>query len=431
MYIKELKLKDTIESLKRNEFSEEQLISKIIDRINESEDYVKALMPEKNRKKRLLSDLKQIKENKKDNENLPLFGIPVGIKDIIRVDGFETSGGSKLPTDALKGNEANIVKRFKNAGALILGKTVTTEFAYFEPGPTRNPHNINHTPGGSSSGSAAAVASGITPLAIGTQTIGSIIRPAAYCGIVGYKPSFDRIDKSGVIPFSLSADHLGTFTQDIEGVEIVAPILIDDWNEGLIETNNKPKIGVVKGNYFEQVNDEMKEFFNLKVEELKKEGYEVVETDLFGDIEKINKIHGKMTSAEFAETHEVWFNDFEDLYSQKSKELILNGKKVTIGELSDARLGRKILRNKIEIEKANLGIDIWLSPSTTETAPEGMATGSPLMNLPWTYAGLPVITIPAGKSKNNMPVGLQFSGSFWNDEQLLGFVKNISNNVKF
>ena len=427
MYISELKLKKTVDALKNNELTPEQLIKIICKKIDTNEKFVKSLMPENKRCERLLYEAKQLQNKYPDTENRPtLYGIPVGLKDIINVNNFETTGGSKLPSEVLKGEEAIIVKKFKDAGAIILGKTVTTEFAYFEPGATRNPHNINHTPGGSSSGSAAAVACGICPLAIGTQTIGSIIRPAAFCGIVGYKPSFDRIDKSGIIPFSLSADHVGTFTQDIEGIEIVAPVLIDDWNSNLTNENRKPKIGVVKGKYFEQANEEVRIFFDKKVEEFKNKGYIIVEIDLFGDIKAINEIHGKMTSAEFAETHEKWFDEYEDLYRSKSKELILKGKKVTIGELSEARIGREKFRKTIENQKNELGIDIWLSPPTTEPAPEGMATGSPLMNLPWTYSGLPVITIPVGKSKNNMPLGLQFSGSFWQDEQLLAFVKKIS-----
>ncbi len=139
----------------------------------------------------------------------PLFGIPIGIKDIFHVNGFSTHAGSRLPPKQLMGEEAKCVSDLKKAGALILGKTVTTEFAYFEPGPTMNPHNPNHTPGGSSSGSAAAVAAGLCPLALGSQTIGSIIRPASFCGVVGYKPSYDRISRDGVIPVSPSLDHIG------------------------------------------------------------------------------------------------------------------------------------------------------------------------------------------------------------------------------
>src|SRR5690606_13419755 len=132
----------------------------------------------------------------------PLYGALVGVKDVFHVDGFVTRAGSKLPPELFAGPEAVCVKRLREAGALIAGKTVTTEFAFFEPGPTRNPHNVAHTPGGSSSGSAAAVAAGMCNLALGTQTIGSVIRPAAYCGIIGFKPSLNRIPTEGLVYFS-------------------------------------------------------------------------------------------------------------------------------------------------------------------------------------------------------------------------------------
>src|SRR5512138_1003056 len=156
----------------------------------------------------------------------PLFGRLVGVKDIFRVDGFATRAGSHLPADEFQGAEAESVTRLKNAGILILGKTVTTEFAYFTPGPTRNPHNLNHTPGGSSSGSAAAVAAGLCDLALGTQTIGSIIRPAAFCGVIGFKPTYDRISRAGVIPLSPSLDHVGFFASDLEIANAAAQALV-------------------------------------------------------------------------------------------------------------------------------------------------------------------------------------------------------------
>jgi len=153
----------------------------------------------------------------------------VGIKDIFHVDGFVTRAGTRVPPERFAGPEAASVALLREAGALIAGKTVTTEFAYFEPGPTRNPHNPAHTPGGSSSGSAAAVAAGLCQLALGTQTIGSVIRPAAFCGVVGFKPSFGRIPTSGLVYFSRTIDHVGLFTQDLDGMELAASVLCRDW----------------------------------------------------------------------------------------------------------------------------------------------------------------------------------------------------------
>ena len=158
--------------------------------------------------------------------------MPVGVKDIFHAAGFETRAGSQLPPELLTGPEADAVGRLRAAGCLILGKTVTTEFAYYEPEPTRNPHNLAHTPGGSSSGSAAAVAAGLAPLALGTQTIGSVIRPAAFCGIVGFKPSYGRISPEGLIFFSPSLDHVGLFTQDVAGMSLAAAVLCENLGAG-------------------------------------------------------------------------------------------------------------------------------------------------------------------------------------------------------
>ena len=401
-------------------------IMHFFDIIKQKETFVKAFLPETLNKERVLNEIEETKKRFPNSEKPPLFCVPVGIKDIVNIDGFETKCGSNLPAELFESIEASFVTKLKEAGAVIMGKTVTTEFAYFEPGPTRNPHNYNHTPGGSSSGSAAAVASGMVPLAFGTQTIGSIIRPAAFCGIVGFKPSFDRISKDGVVPFSVSADHIGIFSQTIEMSDLAASVLCDNWKQNINFKKDKLTIGAVIGSYINQADAEMIEFYKAKIEEYRRQGHKIIEIDLFGDIEKINEVHKKMNAAEFAEVHEEWFENHEDLYRPKTKELILDGKKITIGELSEARLGRMKLREKIEQLKTENNIDIWISPATVGEAPEGMATGSPLMNLPCTYAGLPVITIPSGKSKNNLPLALQYAGSFYRDEELLKIVEIIS-----
>src|SRR5439155_19212153 len=166
-------------------------------------------------------------------------------KDIMRVDGLPTTGGSRLPPEALAGPESACVTGLRQAGALILGKTVSTEFAYFGPGPTRNPHNPAHTPGGSSSGSAAGVAAGLCPLALGTQTVGSIIRPAAFCGVVGFKPSHNRISTAGVIPLSVSVDHIGIFAANVAGIALTASVLAQDWRAE--RSARQPVLGVPEG----------------------------------------------------------------------------------------------------------------------------------------------------------------------------------------
>ena len=178
-------------------------IDAICDQIDAVEPQVQALLPEEGRRARLHRDADALlARHPQPAQRPPLFGALVGVKDIIHVDGYVTRAGAAVPPELFAGEEAAVVGLLRAAGALILGKTVTTEFAYFEPGPTHNPHNLAHTPGGSSSGSAAAVAAGFCELALGTQTIGSVIRPAAFCGIAGYKPTLGRIPTAGLVYFS-------------------------------------------------------------------------------------------------------------------------------------------------------------------------------------------------------------------------------------
>ncbi len=193
---------NTLNAMRNNEIDLIEYINKLESSFHKIEDLVLAFVPEEGRFVRLHREARELVEKYPHPEDRPdLFGLLVGVKDIFHVDGFPTRGGSNVPAKILQGNEARCVTQLKEAGALVMGKTVTTEFAYFAPGATRNPHNLKHTPGGSSSGSAAAVAANLVPMAFGTQTIGSITRPASYCGVIGFKPSYERISRAGVIRF--------------------------------------------------------------------------------------------------------------------------------------------------------------------------------------------------------------------------------------
>ena len=192
----------------------DEYIGETCARIEQLEPRIRALLPEPGRRERLIAEAKALRERfPEPDRRPPLFGILVGVKDIINANGFPTRAGSTLPPEVFAGPEATCVRRLRAAGALVLGKTVTTEFAYLDPGPTANPSDPARTPGGSSSGSAAAVAAGYAPLALGSQTVGSVIRPAAFCGVVGFKPSYDRIPTDGVLCFSRSVDCVGLFAQ--------------------------------------------------------------------------------------------------------------------------------------------------------------------------------------------------------------------------
>lgn len=408
-------------------------INQICDRIDALDTQIQALLPETDRRARILREAGGLKARFADPATRPpLYGIPIGIKDIFSVDGFPTRAGSQIPPELFIVPEATCVTTLRAAGALILGKTVTTEFAYFEPGPTRNPLNPAHTPGGSSSGSAAAVSGGFCPLALGTQTIGSVIRPAAFCGIIGFKPSLGRIPTSGVIPFSQSADHVGLFTQDVAGMILAASILCLDWNK---ESKNSksaalPVLGVPVGPYLNQASSEALAIFRNQLAGLEDAGYQVRQLEALNDIEAINSRHKQMIAKEMAQVHARWFAQHELLYRPRTAGLIREGQRVGAEELANALAGREELRAQLERLMKQGGIDLWVSPSATGPAPEGIgSTGDPAMNLPWTHAGLPVITIPAGLARNGLPMGMQFVAPFGADERLLHWAEPLSENV--
>jgi Asp-tRNA(Asn)/Glu-tRNA(Gln) amidotransferase A subunit family amidase len=398
----------------------------MLKRVAGAESQILALIPESYSVERIKSEIQLLENKFHEVEKRPIFyGIPIGVKDIFNINGFETRCGSVLPPDNFRGNESEAVSILKNQGSYVFAKTVTTEFAYFEPGPTRNPHNISHTPGGSSSGSAAAVACGYVPLALGTQTIGSIIRPAAYCGIVGYKPSYGRISTKGVHEFSRSSDHIGTFTQDLAGAEIAATVLCLNFKMHNFSTQ-KPVIGMIEGNYLKQADSEINTIFEHTISQLSKAGFKIVRLPLLEDIEEVNKTHKMMNSAEMAMARGEEFEKHESFFRKATRDLILDGRKFTVDELINARNGRFHFRERIQKAMKDNGIDLWLSPATTTPAPEGMATGSPLMNLPWSFAGMPSLTLPVAKSSKNLPVGLQICGNYWHDEEMFIFSKQIA-----
>lgn len=358
----------------------------------------------------------------------PLFGIPFGVKDIFHVDGYPTRAGTSIPPSTFEGQEADTVDRLRRAGAVVLGKTVTTEFAYMEPGPTRNPHDTGHTPGGSSSGSAAAVAAGFCPTALGSQTIGSVIRPAAFCGIVGFKPSYERVPIGGVLPLAESVDHVGMFTQHVRGMELVAPIVCDDWRT-LPAPGSTPRVGVPVGPYLDQATEAGVTAFEAQIDALQAAGVAVERIGVFHDIDEINDRHSDLVAADAALAHHHWYESFGEEYSPPSAELIREGREITVDRLSEVRASRTVLRDRLHDVMDDHAVDLWISPAAPGPAPSGIGdTGDPAMNLPWTHAGVPALTVPGG-TVDGLPVGLQITGRFGTDERLLAWGRTIAATV--
>jgi len=427
MYSKEISLAQLAASLKSGTKNIYDYINETCDLIDEVEPYIKSLLPEPDRRQRLLKDAQDLEKTFPESDKRPpLYGVLIGIKDIFSVEGFATQAGSKLPKELFTAPEAQSVRLIKQAGALILGKTVTTEFAYFHPGPTRNPRNLEHTPGGSSSGSAAAVAAGFCPLAFGTQTIGSVIRPAAYCGIIGFKPSYNRIPTGGLVYFSVTSDHVGLFTQDIEGMNLAASVLCADWKTINNKKESLPVLGVPEGPYLKQATSEALDAFEQQIEFLETKSYEIKRVQVLGNIEDINDRHRRLGAAEMVQVHRLWYQKYKALYSTQSAQVYEKGETITDQELVQLQAKGLELRESLANSMDQAEIDLWLSPSATGWAPRGLdSTGNPIMNLPWTHAGMPAISLPAGEADNGLPLGLQFSALFGYDERLLSWSDNI------
>ncbi len=396
---------------------------------------VLAFLPEQDRRARVLYESQEIFERWEQAERVPaLYGIPVGIKDIIQVAGLETRAGSALPPSCFEGEEAACVKRLRDAGAFVLGKTVTAEFACREPGATRNPHNPAHTPGGSSSGSAAAVAAGLCSLALGSQTVGSVIRPAAFCGIVGFKPSYDRIPTEGMLYFSQSVDHVGAFAGNMQDMLEAASVLLNDWSaEALDDATTNPVLGVPVGRYLQQAQSDGLGGFERTLLRLQESGIEVKRFLALDDIEEITLRHDALTAAEFAQVHAELFRDYGPLYRPISAQLVERGAALGAEEIETGRASRLELRQTLADLMEIHGIDAFVSPAATGGAPRGLGhTGNPAMNLPWTHAGVPAITVPSGSVEaqgGELPLGLQLAAGYGEDEKLLAIAARLEARV--
>ncbi|MDZ5811551.1 amidase [Halorubrum sp. AD140] len=408
----------------------ETYLDELEDRTATVEPEIESLVEEPARWDRLRSEATALAERYPDPaERPPLYGVPVGVKDIFHVDGLSTRAGSDFSPEALAGDEAASVTALREAGALVLGKTVTTEFAHMSPGPTRNPHDTSRTPGGSSSGSAAAVAAGLCPVAFGTQTIGSVIRPAAFCGIVGYKPSFGRIPTDGVIPLSESVDHVGLFTQDTAGLSLCAPLLCDSWRT-LPAPAETPAIGVPDGTYLEQASDVALDAFEDHVSRLTAAGYDVNRVDALSDIGAINERHRRLVAADAAVAHEDRFRDHESKYADETHDLIAEGLDATMETVAVGRRSRGEVRASLTDLLDRHELDLWIAPAAPGPAPEGIdSTGDPVMNLPWTHAGLPTVTVPAGETDEGLPLGVQFAGRYRADEDVIRWSHGIADTL--
>lgn len=424
-YLNRAPLAETVDRLSREEVSLKAHVELLLERIHNLDGKIESLLPEPERKVRLASDIAGLADRYDRSSKPPLYGALVGVKDIFHVDGFVTRAGSVIPPELFAADEAECVKLLRAAGAVILGKTVTTEFAYFEPGPTRNPYNLAHTPGGSSSGSAAATAAGFCNLALGTQTIGSVLRPAAFCGIIGFKPTYERIPSAGLVYFSRTVDHVGLFTQDMDGMVLAASVLCSDWKP--LSAAPLPVLGVPDGPYLAQAEPAALVMFEEALQLLTERGYEIRRVPVFSDIEALNALHRKLAYAEFAQEHAQMYVQHKDLYRPRTAEIIEFGLQVDAAEMPGLRANCMNLYESLQHKMSHFGIDLWACPPAPGPAPRGIqSTGDPNMNLPWTHAGMPAISLPTGQLLGGLPLGMQLVARRDEDEQLLCWATEIA-----
>ncbi|MEV6790559.1 amidase [Streptomyces sp. NPDC051320] len=385
---------------------------------------IQAFVPEPGRAERLAAETAAIAARwPEPADRPPLYGVQVGIKDIIHVDGLPTRAGSALPPDVLAGPQAAVVDRLRAAGAVVAGKTVTAEFAVLAPGPTRNPRNPEHTPGGSSSGSAAAVAAGMIPLAVGTQTVGSMIRPAAYCGVAAFKPTYGRIPVDGVIANAPSFDTLGVFAADVAGLAPAVAALCDIWRP-LRPPARLPLLGIPEGPYLRCAEPEALDAFAVHTDRLRAAGYPVLPVPVMADFERIRAQLFTMNRYEVARTHADWFARYGERYRPETARAIAQGRSIT--ELEYVRAQRERVAFRDRLDEAMASIDLWITPSATGPAPRGLATtGSSVMCLPWSNAGLPSLTVPAGLAANGLPLGVQCVAAPGRDEELMAWAPGV------
>ena len=388
------------------------------DRIESVDADLHAFRPEPGRRARLAAQARELSVRwPAVSGRPPLYGVPVGVKDVMHVDGLPTTAGSALPQGVLAGAEAGAVARLRADGALIAGKTVTTEFAMFAPGPTRNPRDLAHTPGGSSSGSAAAVAAGLVPLALGTQTIASVIRPAAYCGVAGYRPTHGRIPADGVIPFAPSLDVVGCFASAVAGLAVTAAVLCDDWRPA--GAAPLPVLGIPVGPYLDRATPVARSEFARHVAALSARGYVIQEVPELADMAEVEQHLVAISRYEAAQVHAEWFARYADLYRPATAALIRQGQAFGPGEYARAKAAAGVVANRLADAAASAGIDCWLTPAATGVAPLGLAsTGDPVMSIPWSLCGLPAISLPAGTAAG-LPVAVQVVAAAGADELLL------------
>ncbi len=360
-----------------------------------------------------------------------LHGVPVALKDIFDAAGLPTTAGAGPFAHRCPAADATSVARLRAAGGIVLGKVTTTAFAFLDPTPTRNPWNLEHTPGGSSSGSAAAVAARMAPLALGSQTVGSVLRPAAYCGVVGLKPSHGRISATGVVPLAWSLDHVGIFARSVEDCALALSLLAgfdaadprsssaaaDDYLAAVARPA-PPRLGVLRW-LVERATPEMGTHMESVARAFRSAGALVSDVAPPPSHGRIHEAGNRVARVEAAAYHAPLFEKHADEYPPKVRDAIHEGRTISAVDYLTAQQTRRLFREEMAPIAARY--DALLLPTAGTPAPRGLgSTGDPYFCAPWSFAGMPAIALPSGVDAAGLPLSVQLVGGLFAEARLLG-----------
>jgi Asp-tRNA(Asn)/Glu-tRNA(Gln) amidotransferase A subunit family amidase len=352
----------------------------------------------------------------------PLHGVPIGVKDNFYTAGIPTGMGCRLYKGYIPEEDADLVRRLESAGGIMLGKTVTTEAAFMVPARTRNPWNPSHTPGGSSSGSAAAVAAGFVPGALGTQTNGSVIRPAAFCGVVGYKPSQGMLSARGIMPFSPSLDQPGVFARNVADAAFLASCLTAHRSAIAPEVNilrSPPRLAAVRSPTWYLARPEQRAQFDADIARLRKAGAGIDIVEIPGEFDAALRVHRTIMLYEAARMSRKVRAQYRAEFSDYLNAALDEGESIGDADYREAMKTRTQLQHSLAYF-FDRGYSAIITPPAVGEAPATLDnTGDPRFCTIWTLTGSPAITIPTGKGPNGLPLGLQLVGAAEEESYLL------------
>lgn len=422
-------IREALHRMRTSELTAERLIESCLERIRVRDGMVHAWV-EVYEKEALEEARRCDREFQRGNWLGPLHGIPLGVKDIIDVRGQYTRYGTPLYPAHVPAEDAPAVARLRKAGAIFLGKTETTPFANNDPAITRNPWNPEHTPGGSSSGSGAAVADRMCPAALGTQTGGSLLRPAAYNGVVGFKATYGEVSNEGVLPNSWSIDHVGFHCRSAADAALLWPCLREEaprpfarMPEPPLRSRRRtpgspPRLGYIREFFEAETSSEVLENLASVRERLRSAGAEVVELPFPPSFAFVGPCWSIIKQAELYAFHRDLFEARREEYPPKLGVRLEKGAAISGHEYVE-HLRRRIVFQR-EMCDRMADVDAAIMPIASTTAPRGLSTtGSSIFNQPWSVAGFPAMSIPTGLAANGLPFGMQIAAQPYNEETLL------------